>query len=384
MTAPTALEIFAGAGGSLAGIQAAGFDHVGAVEINPIACETLRMNTNVPVFEKDISTFNLTEYKSRVDLLSGGPPCQPFSFGGKHQAAGDTRDLFPQAIRSVREIKPKAFLFENVPGIRRHKFQDYFEYVRLQLRHPDVVIGKNEAWSHHVSRLEKYETSGLNAGTSYNIIVHSINSADYGVPQNRARVFIAGFRDDLGIEWSFPEPTHSREALSWAQWESNEYWEKHAISKRAAKKMDGKVSAPRTKHKPILKPWVTVRDTLADLPDPELHPRLAKQFPQHDFHPGARTYKGHTGSTLDLPAKTLKAGVHGVPGGENMLRRSDGSVRYFSARECARLQTFDDAHQFSGSWGNIAKQIGNSVPVKLAYEISRSIAEEITTHQSHL
>jgi DNA (cytosine-5)-methyltransferase 1 len=84
-----------------------------------------------------------------------------------------------------------------------------------------------------------------------------------------------------------------------------------------------------------------VRDAISDLPDPELHG--SKLIANHKFQPGARVYVGHSGSELDEPAKTLKAGVHGVPGGENMLRLPNGSVRYFTVRECARLQGFPDA-----------------------------------------
>ena len=86
-------------------------------------------------------------------------------------------------------------------------------------------------------------------------------------------------------------------------------------------------------------------------------------------------YPGHTGSSLDEPAKTLKAGDHGVPGGENMLRRPDGSVRYFTVRESARLQTFPDKYVFPGSWTENMRQLGNAVPVTLATSVARSVAD---------
>jgi DNA (cytosine-5)-methyltransferase 1 len=89
--------------------------------------------------------------------------------------------------------------------------------------------------------------------------------------------------------------------------------------------------------------------------------------------PGARPYVGHTGSPYDQPAKTLKAGDHGVPGGENMLVMDDGSVRYFSVREAARLQTFPDDYAFSGAWSENMRQIGNAVPVRLGELIARDI-----------
>ena len=140
--------------------------------------------------------------------------------------------------------------------------------------------------------------------------------------------------------------------------------------------------ADKLKEKPCEAPWRTVRDALEGLPDPETNPRAAKLFPNHQFQPGARTYKGHTGSPLDEPAKTLKAGVHGVPGGENMLRRPTGEVRYFSVRESARLQTFPDDFLFHGSWTETMRQLGNAVPVSLAELLARNIRDHIRAGKS--
>jgi DNA (cytosine-5)-methyltransferase 1 len=94
----------------------------------------------------------------------------------------------------------------------------------------------------------------------------------------------------------------------------------------------------------------------------------------HFLNPGARSYAGHTGSPLDEPAKTLKAGDHGVPGGENTLRLEDGSVRYFSVRECARLQTFPDEWIVEGSWTEAMRQLGNAVPARLAQAVAAELA----------
>jgi DNA (cytosine-5)-methyltransferase 1 len=100
-------------------------------------------------------------------------------------------------------------------------------------------------------------------------------------------------------------------------------------------------------------------------------------FHNHTFQAGARVYKGHTGSPIDLPSKTLKAGVHGVPGGENMLVKPDGSVRYFTVREAARLQTFPDTYVFHGAWSETMRQLGNAVPVALGRTIASSVASTI-------
>jgi DNA (cytosine-5)-methyltransferase 1 len=138
-----------------------------------------------------------------------------------------------------------------------------------------------------------------------------------------------------------------------------------------------RAAARRLTQKPTLEPWVTVRDALEDLPDPEQDPTLSREYLNHVFQPGARSYPGHTGSPLDEPAKTLKAGDHGVPGGENMLRRPDGSIRYFSVRESARLQAFPDEFLFHGSWSETMRQLGNAVPVTLARIVATSISEQL-------
>ena len=124
-------------------------------------------------------------------------------------------------------------------------------------------------------------------------------------------------------------------------------------------------------------PWRTVRDALADLPDPQDNP-VSTQFFNHRFQPGARVYKGHTGSPLDLPAKTLKAGDHGVPGGENMMVKDSGKVRYFTVRETARLQAFPDDYVFHGSWTETMRQLGNAVPVTMARRVASSVAQKLT------
>ena len=128
---------------------------------------------------------------------------------------------------------------------------------------------------------------------------------------------------------------------------------------------------------PAPRPWKTVRDAIADLP--KAQPKRSADEPglTHFAIHGARRYAGHTGSPLDDTAKTLKAGVHGVPGGENMLALPDGSVRYFTIRESARLQTFPDAFVFPNSWTESMRQIGNAVPVHLAEVIGRSVAQTL-------
>jgi DNA (cytosine-5)-methyltransferase 1 len=380
------VELFAGAGGLGLGLHRAGFEPLKVVEWDRNCFETIRVNqirnlANVqtwPLVQGDIRSVDFTEYEGKLDLISGGPPCQPFSLGGRHQAHDDARDMFPQAIRAVWQAKPRAFIFENVKGLTRTAFRNYFEYIRLQMEHPELIARSGEDWADHLARLERHHTKGSRDGLHYQVITRILNAADYGVPQRRERVVFVGFRDDLGIAWNFPEETHSLEALLWNQVRTSDYWERHQVGAKAriiASRLIDR--GKRLGEKPTTLPWLTVRDALHDLPDPEQDHLESAKYDNHRFQSGARSYPGHTGSPLDEPAKTLKAGVHGVPGGENMLLRPDGRVRYFTVRESARLQTFPDDYHFSSSWSEAMRQIGNAVPVTLAHLIGDSVAKKL-------
>lgn len=379
------IELFAGAGGLGMGVGRAGFQPKAVIEWDRWACDTIRENqrrnvelvTHWPLTEGDVQKFCFRVFEDSIDLVSGGPPCQPFSLGGKHRGHMDSRDMFPEAVRAVREMRPRAFLFENVKGLMRTAFADYFHYIQLQLRFPEQVARQGESWREHVTRLDRH-ASTVRSGLRYNVVHRVLNAANYGVPQRRERVFIVGFRSDLGIDWSPPKQTHSESVLHWQQWSTGEYWERHRISKRRRSELG--LVRPRNLGLPLEfrhNPWQTVRDALSDLPDPELDPRRASDVADHRYIPGARSYPGHTGSPLDEPAKTLKAGDHGVPGGENMLRRPDGTIRYFSVRESARLQTFPDEYVFHGSWTESMRQLGNAVPVALAEVVAKSIRRQL-------
>jgi DNA (cytosine-5)-methyltransferase 1 len=241
-----------------------------------------------------------------------------------------------------------------------------------------LVAADDEDWTVHLARLERHHIHGTRDGLHYRVVARLLNAANYGVPQRRERVVFVGFRDDLDLEWSFPTETHSAEALLWDQFRGGAYWDRHEVptAVRAANPA-ARERAGRLESKPHTCPWRTVRDVIVDLPDPETELNDSRGIPNHRFQPGARSYPGHTGSPLDEPAKTLKAGVHGVPGGENMLAKPDGSVRYFTVRESSRLQTFPDDFVFRGSWTESMRQLGNAVPVRLAETIGRDIARHL-------
>jgi DNA (cytosine-5)-methyltransferase 1 len=334
-------------------------------------------NWPVPI-EGDVRDVDFREHNGKLALVSGGPPCQPFSLGGKHKGDLDKRDMWPEAVRAVRETNPKAFIFENVKGLTRSNFAGYFNYILLQLQYPSIRPRKSEAWRDHSDRLQQHHFSRPADREEYRVVFDVLNAANFGVPQRRERVVFVGFRADLNLEWSFPKPTHTIDALLWDQCRSGDYWERHRIS-RSKRTIDARLHARGMSllFRPSAKPWQTTRDAIGDLPDPETQSALSQRALNHRFQAGARSYPGHTGSPFDEPAKTLKAGVHGVPGGENMLCREDGSVRYFTVRESARLQTFPDDFVFHGSWSETMRQLGNAVPVQLAQVVAKDIAKHL-------
>ena len=202
-----------------------------------------------------------------------------------------------------------------------------------------------------------------------------VNAADYGAPQIRSRVLIFGLHARLGVTPTLMRPTHSRDRLLWDQYVTGEYWKRHGLKRRSEPTNTGdkaRVKVLRTMAKaPSELPWVTVRDAIRGLGDPD-----GKS--NHVFQPGARVYPGHTGSPLDLPAKALKAGDHGVPGGENMMVRDDGTVRYFTIREAARLVDLPDDYLFPCSWTESMRQLGNAVPARLGEAAGRWLKQSIS------
>jgi DNA (cytosine-5)-methyltransferase 1 len=177
MTQLTSLEICAGAGGQALGLEMAGFKHLGLLEIDVHACATLRLNRpSWNVIEGDICNFDGRVFKG-VDLIAGGVPCPPFSKAGKQLGAEDERDLFPEAIRLVKECQPRAVMLENVRGLLDAVFSDYRNKVEKQLK----KLGYTPSW-----RL--------------------LNASDYGVSQLRPRVVFVAIRNDEAHNFSWPTP----------------------------------------------------------------------------------------------------------------------------------------------------------------------------------
>lgn len=390
----TSLELFAGAGGLAVGVHQAGFEHLGLVEWDNYAASTLRLNSErvlgidpARVLHTDAREVDYSAFQGRIDLLSGGPPCQPFSTGGVNGGYKDPRNMFPIFLDAVRLVRPRAILIENVKGLTRAKFTTYMEYIQLRLNYPFCQLDTESPWQEQLEVLRQAKPGDFTADERYNLAVRLIDTADYGVPQRRERVIFVALRADLGMEPIFPDATHSKSALMRDQWVTGEYWSRHGLApidflSERDKALRNSLQASLLPPEQQL-PWLTVRDAISDLPasvERGNEPLIAN----HVQHPGARIYPPcHVGSFPDLPAKALKAGTHGTPGGENILNAEhEGVLRYFTTREAGRLQTFPDEWEFLGTWGACIKQLGNAVPAQLGRIFASSIRDQLLSFDS--
>lgn len=203
------IEICAGAGGQALGLEEAGFDHVALVEIEKPACETLRKNRpKWTVIEEDVREFTATPFKGKVDLLAGGVPCPPFSVAGQQLGSADERDLFPEALRLVRECDPRAMMIENVRGIFYPKFDKYRDSI--------------------LSELEKM---------GYKTWWRLVQASDYGVSQLRPRAILIGIKEPWASHFTWPEPSQGpaptvgevlRDEMAAGGWSGADEWADHA------------------------------------------------------------------------------------------------------------------------------------------------------------
>lgn len=379
------VELFAGAGGLTLGLAAAGLapDHL--FEQNKHCCNTLRFNSTGPtphitgdIHEDDVGEVDWSKYGDPVRVLSGGPPCQPFSLAGKHLAERDGRNQFPATIRAVRELRPAVVLLENVSGLARPSFRPYLDYIVRQLETPSVAPRKGELWQDHGRRLQRLRSSAKYT-PEYHVHWWVLNAADFGVAQARVRVVFAASKSDLP-PISRPRPTHSRAALIRSQ-QSGEYWRDRGLREKRRAEWPRRVHGDSSTLGVDYLPWFTVRDGLTGLGAPSRDETVQDS---HWLIPGARLYTRHSGSEMDWPAKTIKAGVHGVGGGENVILLDNGSHRYFTLREMARLQCFPDDYIFTGPRSRIIGQIGNAVPIELARVLGEQVKPAIDEFERRL
>ncbi|MFB8759051.1 DNA cytosine methyltransferase [Streptomyces nigra] len=411
----TCVELFAGGGGLALGVHNAGFRPLLVNEYAKRAIETLQANEmpgggKWPLKPGDVRLLqnDFKELEGRVDVLAGGPPCQPFSLGGVAKGTEDERNMFPQMFRAIQEMRPKAVICENVRGLLRKSFNPYFQYILNEMRLPFVEREEGATWEEHNEVLEKLLVNeSVPASERYVVKHHAVNAADFGVPQIRQRVVIVAFRADLGLdeeEWDrfAPKDTHSDEALIHSMREGGEYWARHwEVSEEAQARAIANLPKlnyddPKIKEKLTLQPWRTLRDAIHGVDEFEGRPlpyvseaavRNREQvgvISDHFGWPGARVYTGHTPNLLDRPAKTVKAGVHGVPGGESVMMMDDptfdgSGYRYMTVRETARVMTFPDEWTLAGPRGEKMRQLGNAVPVKLGKVFADAVAAALNS-----
>jgi DNA (cytosine-5)-methyltransferase 1 len=286
----------------------------------------------------------------------------------------------------------------------RPSFKPYFDYILRELEFPFAERDEDTPWFEHDAILKRRQKAkNKDSDEHYRVHKFEVNAADYGVPQIRNRVIIVAFRGDQDLDESLlrkaVERTHSEGALLQSM-ASGEYWDRHPtkapkhVRDRVMAGLQGTLSFDEDELG--LEPWRTLRDAQAGIDDdakerPEVPwDRLDrvqyKDMPvDHIGWPDARIYPGHTPNTLDRPAKTVKAGVHGVPGGESVVltdtripRAKAGEQRYrhryMTVRETARVMTFPDDWKLRGPRGEKMRQLGNAVPVRLGEVFAEAVA----------
>lgn len=325
------ISLFSGAGGLDLGFEKAGFNISMANEYDKGIWATYEANHSAPLIKGDIRNIKDTDFPNEIDGIIGGPPCQSWSEAGSLRGINDSRgQLFFDYIRILKNKRPKFFLAENVSGM-------------LASRHSEAV--KNI--------IQQFEDCG------YNLTLTLVNAADYGVPQDRKRVFYIGFRKDLKIDFKFPSPT-----------------------------------TPNAKDK------LTMKDAIGDLVDTPV-PALPKnktngdlEIPNHEYYIGAYStifmsrnrVRGWNEQAFTVQASGRQCQLHPqapkmkfveknkrifVPGYEDLYRR-------LTVRECARIQGFPDNFKFIYTDVDYGyKMIGNAVPINLAYIIACSIKDAL-------
>lgn len=414
----TSVELFAGGGGLAQAVHKAGFRPLLLNEQATYACTTLQANGAEPRGEEeripdrddawplvrgDVQELKMGYLQRKVDVLAGGPPCQPFSLGGVAKGDEDKRNMFPQMFRAVREVQPRAVICENVVGLLRPSFKPYFDYILRELALPFKERDPNSTWDEHNAGLRDTDVETVNPEERYDVVMTRVNAADYGVPQIRNRVIIVAFRSDLRVDIAAFKrsvlPTHSETALL-RSLHNGEYWDRHpGVPAHVRKHVTAQLPAEVPLDDGLL-PWRTLRDAIAGIDGNRPLPpipwdRLDRReyddvpFTDHVGWPDGRIYHGHTPNVLDRPAKTVKAGVHGVPGGESVMLTDDrvrdsGSAtrwrylhRYMTVRETARVMTFPDDWTLSGPRGEQMRQLGNAVPVLLGEVFARAVATSL-------
>ena len=334
MNSMKSIELFAGAGGLALGVERAGFDHIGLIEFDKAAAETLKKNRpewNV-IWDDiaNISCLDLEDYfnikKGELALLSGGAPCQAFSYAGKRLGLEDTRGtLFYHYAIFLQKLQPKMFLFENVRGLLTHDGGKTYQTIK-----------------------NVFEDAG------YTIQYAVLNAWDYGVAQKRERLITIGIRNDLvdTVSFTFPKKHDYKPVLG-------------DILVDVPESVGTRYSQKKEEIYKLVPPGGYWRDI------PE---EIAKEYMKSCWDMGG----GRTGilrrMSMDEPSLTVLTS----PSQKQTDRCHPIEPRPFTVRENARCQSFPDEWEFCGTVGDQYKQVGNAVPVNLGYEIAKEIAKALS------
>lgn len=306
------------------GLEEAGIKGVAFVEQNHTACDTLLANRpDWNVIEGDIHNIDFTKYKDKVDLVSGGPPCQAFSYAGKRLGFGDTRGtLFAEFARCIKEVQPKMFLFENVRGLLSHDKGRTFQTI------------------YHT-----FEELG------YRIQYQVLNACYHGVGQKRQRLIMIGIRNNLAdkIQFKFPKPDKQQTVLK-----------------------DVLINVPDSPYQPYSERKKKVMELVppggcwVNLPE-----EIAKEYMGKSYYSDGGRRGIARRIAWDVPCLTLTTS----PSQKQTERCHPDETRPFTVREYARIQTFLDTWKFQGTLSEKYRQIGNAVPVELARCVGVEIRE---------
>ncbi len=331
------LELFAGAGGLAIGLEKSGIKCEALNEIDKWACQTLRENRpQWNVLEGDIKSFNFGNYKDKVEIVTGGFPCQAFSYAGKKLGLEDARGtLFYEFARAVKEVQPLLCIGENVKGLRSHE--------------------KGKTLQGMISILDEI---------GYNVVpVKVLKAINYKVPQKRERLILVGVRKDIDIEYKYPYPHEKIYNLSDAL-KKGDLYDCDVPKSEGSKYPD---------HKKEILDMVPPKGYWRDLPL-----EIQKSYMGKSFYLGG----GKTGMARrigwDEPSLTLTCS----PAQKQTERCHPDETRPFTVREYARIQTFPDDWKFMGSVSQQYKQIGNAVPCNLGTEIGYSIIQFLNKYYS--
>jgi len=326
---PTALDLFAGAGGLSLGLHLAGWEVVGAFEYDRWAASTYRHNFPASTFqEADVREVDFSRFRG-IDLLAGGPPCQPFSVAGKQLAREDPRDMVPQFLRAVKEARPRAFLMENVAGLWSTRNRGYVQLLIHNLRE-----------------------------LGYSVYHHVLDAASYGVPQHRKRLFVVGL--PKGTPFSFPAGTHGADTP-------------FPLVTAGLALSNVPVDEPNTARvfyarQPVIRPspWAGLLLNGQGRPINPNAPSLTVPASAG----GNRTH------ILDPDGVLLEYHRHLLSGGKPRSGAVE-NVRRLTVRESARLQSFPDSFVFTGAKTKQYSQVGNAVPPLLARAVAGAIANAL-------